>query len=94
VDVRQALLKAALDRDHVPHRGCVVHGAAERQAVAGRGRQLVEQHVAAAVHADQVRIGHPDHVDAVGAQPLAHGRDVGLRHVRHRWLQTRTFGYK
>jgi hypothetical protein len=83
----QALLEAALNRDHVPHRGGVVHGAAESQAVADRGRQLVEQHVAAAVHADQVRIRHPDHIDAVGAQPLADGRHVGLRRVRHRWLQ-------
>jgi hypothetical protein len=75
-DVRQARLQAALHRDHVPHRRGVIDRPAERQAVAGRRGQLVEQHVAAAVHADQVRVGDPDHVDALFPQPLTDGGDV------------------
>jgi hypothetical protein len=87
VDVGQAGFQAAINRDHVPHRGGVVDGAAERQAVLHGGREHVEQHVTAAVHADQVGIGHPDHIHALRPQPLADGWDRGIlggvRHGRH-----------
>jgi len=55
----------------------VVDRAAEGQAVLHRGGQHVEQHVAAAVHADQVGERHPDHIDALRPQALARLVDPG-----------------
>ena len=75
-DVGQPCVQAALHRDHIAHRGGVVDGAAERQPVLGHRGQLVQQHVAAPVDADHVRVGDPDHVDALGAQPLGDGGNV------------------
>ena len=43
-----------------------------------RGGKHIEQYVAAAVHADQVRVGHPYHVDAIGPQALANGGNRGI----------------
>src|SRR5207247_3608451 len=93
-DVGQPRLETAWRRDHVPHRGGVVDGAAERQAVLHGGGKHVEQHVAAAVHADQVGVRHPYHVDALGPQALA---DLGNPRCRRHgdmlasqvvWIQT------
>jgi hypothetical protein len=61
----------------------VVHRPAERQPVADRRAELAEQHVPAAVHADHVRIGHPDHVDPLFGEPVGNGGDVGVGRVRH-----------
>jgi hypothetical protein len=73
----------------------VVHRAAERETVLQRRGELVEQHVPAAVHADQVGIGDPDHVDALFPQPLAdRGHVWCLRHgdsPSRTWV---TFGNK
>ena len=80
-DVGQAVFQAALHRHHVTHGGGVVHRPAERQPVADRRAKLAEQHVPAAVHADHVRIGHPDHIDPLLPEPLGNGGDVGR--VRH-----------
>jgi len=72
VDVGQPGFQAAVNRDRVPHRGGVVDGAAERQAVLHGGREHVEQNVSAAVHADQVRVGHADDVHALRPQAFAY----------------------
>ena len=87
-DVGQPVLQAALHRHHVTHRRGVVHRPAERQPVADRRAKLAEQHVPAPVHADQVRIGHPDDIDPLAGQPLGDGGDVGVGRVRHGVLPT------
>lgn len=76
-DVRQSGVQAARHVDDVALRAGVVDGPAEGEAVvAGRG-QVVEQYVAGAVGADEVGIGHPDHVDAVGGQAVHVLPDLG-----------------
>jgi hypothetical protein len=75
-DVGQAVLDAALDRDRLARRRGVEDAAAERQAVLERTRQLRQQHVAAPVDADHVRVRHPDHVDVLRPKLLDHRCNV------------------
>ena len=87
-DVRQAILQAALHRHDVTHRRGVVYRPAERQPVADRRRKLAEQHVAAPVHADHVRVGHPDDIDPLIPEPFGNGGDVSVGRVCHGVLPT------
>ena len=65
VDVRQPRLEAALRPATTSPIGEVWYTARQNaRPCPAAARQLVEQHVTAAVHPDQVRIRHPDHVDA------------------------------
>jgi len=69
-DVGEPGVQAARDRDDIALGAGVVNGAAEGEAVrAGRG-QLVEEYVPGTVGADEVGVCHPDHIDALGGQPI------------------------
>lgn len=92
-DVRQPRVQPAADRDDVPLRAGVVDGPAERQAVLTGPGQLFEQHVTRPVGADQVGIGHPDHVDAVGGEPVHVAADCLRIVCAHRCLLGRTSGH-
>jgi hypothetical protein len=67
--------------------------------VASRGGKLTEQHIAAAIDADHVRVRHPDDVNALRRQPVSNRGSIWwLRHAsslrhdqswpRNVWQQT------
>ena len=78
--VGQPGLESALDIDDVPHRRGPVDGPAEGHAVFDRTREPVDQHVAAAFGADQVRIADANDVDV-----LRH--ELGSRSPPDRWCR-------
>ncbi|CAM5366141.1 hypothetical protein SPURM210S_00304 [Streptomyces purpurascens] len=92
-DVRQPRVQPAADRDHIAPRAGVVDGPAERETVRAGPGQLLEQHVTRPVGADEVGIGHPDHVDAVGGEPLHVAADFFKVVSAHRCLLGRTSGH-
>ena len=69
-DVGQPGGQAALDVDDVAHRGRAVDRAAERHAVADGSGEAVDQHVAAALGADQVGVAEPNDVDVLISKSL------------------------
>jgi hypothetical protein len=92
-DVRQPRVQPAAHRHHIPLRAGVVNGPAEGQAVLTGPGQLLEQHVTRPVGADQVGVGHPDHVDAVGGEPVHVAADFFRIVSAHRCLLGRTSGH-
>ncbi|GAP50537.1 two-component system, OmpR family, KDP operon response regulator KdpE [Streptomyces azureus] len=55
--------------------------------------QLLQQHLTRPVGADEVGIGHPDHVDAVGGEPVHVAADFFKVVSAHRGLLGRTSGH-
>ena len=83
-DVGQAVGEAAFaELDDVAHRAGAVDRAAERDAVAECPGEVRDQHVAAALGADEVGVAQPDDVDAAPAQFGRGGREGVLVEVTH-----------
>ena len=80
-DVGEPALHAALHCDDVTARRRVVDRAAEGDPVTHDAGQLVDEHVAPAIDADEVGIGHPDHIDPACAQLLDQTADVCVIHA-------------
>src|SRR6188472_1630628 len=81
--VGQASFEPTFDVDYIAHRRSAVDRATEGHPVTHRTSEPVDQDVAPALGADQVRITNPDHVDALPDQfgrEVLYTRRIEMRH--------------